>query len=71
MNALTNSYFSMLENKYKNVILNKWFWLILALVVLVGVFAYAFFCTSRGYSFTGNVRLNWPKVWEMGIGCRR
>lgn len=71
LSALANSYFSMLENKYKKVILNKWFWEVVVLVVLVGTFAYAFYCTSKGYKFTGKIKLHWPKVWQMGIGCRR
>ena len=49
---------------------NKWFWMVFAVVVLVSFVGYAVYCTSRGYAFNGNVKLNWPKVWEMGIGCK-
>lgn len=70
MSAMFVSYQLSLEEKFFNMIENKWFWMVFALVVLVGVFAYAFYCTSRGYSFNGNVKLNWPKFWQMGIGCK-
>ncbi|OIN66766.1 hypothetical protein BLD48_08590 [Exiguobacterium sp. KRL4] len=70
MSAMFVSYQLSLEEKFFNMIENKWFWMVFALVLLVGIFAYAFYCTSRGYSFNGNVKLNWPKVWEMGIGCK-
>ncbi|WP_312068113.1 hypothetical protein, partial [Exiguobacterium sp.] len=61
MSAMFVSYQLSLEEKFFNMIENKWFWMVFALVILVGVFAYAFYCTSRGYSFNGNVKLNWPK----------
>ncbi|WP_313291191.1 hypothetical protein, partial [Exiguobacterium sp.] len=67
MSAMFVSYQLSLEEKFFNMIENKWFWMVFALVILVGVFAYAFYCTSRGYSFNGNVKLNWPKFWQMGI----
>ncbi|RJO98137.1 hypothetical protein D3D03_10460 [Exiguobacterium sp. RIT452] len=70
MSAMFVSYQLSLEEKFFNMIENKWFWMVFALVLLVGIFAYAFYCTSRGYSFNGNVKLNWPKVWQMGIGCK-
>lgn len=70
MTSMFVSYHLSLEEKFSKVIENKWFWLVFALIILVGLFAYAFYCTSRGYSFNGNVKLNWPKVWQMGIGCR-
>lgn len=70
MSAMFMSYQLSLEEKFLNVIENKWFWMVFALVILVGIFAYAFYCTSRGYSFSGDVNLNWPKVWQMGIGCK-
>ncbi len=66
---LSNYYFH-LSQKYKNIIENKWFWMVFAVVVLVSFVGYAVYCTSRGYAFNGNVKLNWPKVWEMGIGCK-
>ncbi|QLL67490.1 hypothetical protein GTO82_00760 [Lactobacillus johnsonii] len=71
MNNAIELYSTMLESRYEKYIQNKWIWIIVALVVFVSVFSYAFYCTSRGYSFTGNVKLGWPKVWEMGIGCKR
>lgn len=70
MDALIPIYRDYLSVKYSNIVRNKWFWLVFALLVLIGVFAYAFYCTSRGYSFSGNVKLNWPKIWQMGIGCK-
>ncbi|WP_210469312.1 hypothetical protein [Sporosarcina sp. 6E9] len=70
MTAVFTSYQLSLEEKFLNVIENKWFWLVFALILLVGVFAYAFYCTSRGYSFNGGVKLNWPKIWQMGIACK-
>ena len=70
MSAMFVSYQLSLEEKFFNMIENKWFWMVFALVILVGVFAYAFYCTSRGYSFNGNVKLIWPKFWQMGIGCK-
>lgn len=68
---LINTYLTVLDLKYGKYIQNKWVWIVLALVLLVGVFSYAFYCTSRGYSFSGHVKLHWPKVWQMGIGCKR
>lgn len=64
-------YISMLFEKYRNVICNRWFWIVLALIVVVAFFAYAFYCTSRGYNYAGGVNLYWPKHSEMGIRCRR
>lgn len=71
INDVVSPYHVELQRKYENLIENRWFWIVFALVVLVGVFAYAFYCTSRGYNFSGNVKLHWPKFWEMGIGCKR
>lgn len=71
MGVVFEYYRNELQNKYENIIINKWFiWVILILVIIL-YFAYAFYCTSRGYSFNGNVKLHWPKFWEMGIGCKR
>lgn len=64
------SYQSALENKFSEVIENRWFWMIFGLVVLALIGSYAYYCTSRGYAFTGTIKLKWPKVWEMGIGCK-
>lgn len=66
-----NLYLSLLDSKYEKVIQNKWVWVVVAFVAVIGFFAYAFYCTSRGYSFSGHVRLHWPKVWQMGIGCKK
>ena len=70
MNMLTN-YQLFVESKIRKVVSNNWFWVIVALVFLAGVLAYAVFCTTRGYNFTGDVKLAWPKFWQMGIGCTR
>lgn len=60
---------SYLNEKHKNVIQNKWIvWVIILIALLSGI-AYAFYCTSKGYSFSGKVKWNWPKVWDIGIGC--
>ena len=64
-------YQDALAQKYRKVLENRWFWLVFALIMLVGVFAYGFYCTSRGYNFTGNIKLHWPRIWEMGIGCSK
>lgn len=74
MNKLETSfalYQCQLSHKYEETVENRWFWCVFALVVLVAITAYAFYCTSKGYSFTGHVKLHWPKIWEMGIGCSR
>lgn len=74
MNRLETSlalYQCHLNKKYEDTVENKWFWCVFAIVVLVAVAAYAFYCTSKGYNFTGKVKLHWPKIWEMGIGCSR
>lgn len=58
---------SYLENRYRYFIKNKSpiIWIVIAVVALV--FAYAFYCTSRGYSFTGQIRFAFPFV---KIGCQ-
>lgn len=66
-----NPYFMALEAKYKELIKNDWFWCVFALLVLVSFVGYAVYCTRKGYNFNGNIKLNWPKVWEMGIGCKK
>lgn len=55
---------SYLENRYRYFIKNKSpiIWIVIAVV-----FAYAFYCTSRGYSFTGQIRFTFPFV---KIGCQ-
>lgn len=59
-----------LENRYSHVIENRWIWVVLAIVALAAGVGYAFYCTSKGYSFGGKVKWNWPKVWEIGIACK-
>ena len=65
------SYYYQFKRKYENEIENKWFWCFFALLIVVSHFAYAFYCTRRGYSFAGRIKFRWPKIWEMGIGCKR
>lgn len=64
-------YKSNLEKKFSYQISNHWFWVVLFFILIVAFFVYAFYCTSRGYSFNGNVRVRWPRVWETSIGCKR
>ena len=71
MDLLISYYVGRLDNKYYRIITNRWFWMVFALLVLASSVSYAFYCTSRVYSFTGNIRLKWPKIWQMGIGCKR
>lgn len=71
MEMLLMQYHYQLKSKYEKLVTNKWFWCVFALILLVGLFAYAFYCTSKGYSFNGNIKLNWPKIWEIGTGCKR
>ncbi|GAA2966351.1 hypothetical protein [Ligilactobacillus murinus] len=56
-----------LETKYHAVVKNKSpiIWIVVLVVALM--FAYAFYCTSRGYSFTGQIKFSAPFV---KIGCR-
>lgn len=64
------SYHVELQRKYDKLIENRWFWIVLALVVVIGLLGYAFYCISRGYRFNGNVKVHWPKIWQIGIGCK-
>ncbi|AZZ61236.1 hypothetical protein DSM07_08035 [Oenococcus sp. UCMA 16435] len=65
------SYEMELTNKYESVIRNKWFWIIVVLMIVIGYFSYAYYCTSRGYNFQGGIKFHSPKSWEMMIGCKR
>ena len=46
-------------------------WAVVGLVLLVGIFAYAFYCTSRGMSFGWDVKFNRPRVGLMSVKCYR
>ncbi|CDQ20591.1 hypothetical protein SAMN05192559_105140 [Halobacillus karajensis] len=59
-----------LEVKYQDVIENKWIIWVIILIAVIGGIGYAYYCTSKGYSFSGQVKWNWPKVWNIGIGCK-
>ncbi|MEC1661929.1 hypothetical protein [Bacillus halotolerans] len=61
---------SHLEEKHKEIIENKWIIWVIVLIALIGGIGYAFYCTSKGYHFSGKIKLNWPKVWDVGIGCK-
>ncbi len=61
MNTLILYYQYHLEQKYKNLIKNEWFWCVFALILLLGVFSYAFYCTSHGLNFNGNIKLRWSR----------
>ncbi len=64
-----NDYIEYLQWKHFSVIHARWFWAVFALVLLVGIFAYAFYCTKMGHSFGGSVRLHSPRYWSMEILC--
>ncbi|WP_255323642.1 hypothetical protein ACLZHR_18770 [Priestia aryabhattai] len=64
-----NNVINQLENKYQRVIENKSLIWVIVLIAVVGGIAYAFYCTSRGYTFSGKFKLHWPKIWDIGIGC--
>lgn len=70
MSLLINEYSMYLNSKYSNVVRNNWIWVFAALVFMVGLFAYAFYCTSKGYAFAGHVRYHIPSFGRMGIACR-
>ena len=59
---------SYLAMKFQDIIRNRGaiIWVLVLLTVLF--FSYAYYCTSRGYSFTG--KLKWSPTF-VEIGCRR
>ncbi len=60
-------YESYLVMKYQNTIRNRGIiWILVLSAVLF--FSYAYYCTSRGYNFTGMLR--WAPTF-VEIGCRR
>lgn len=65
-----SKYYNYLTTKYQNTFENKWFWIILLLAIMAFA-AYAFYCTRQGFDFAGHVKLNYPRVWEMSIGCSK
>ncbi|OEY81882.1 membrane protein [Oenococcus kitaharae] len=71
MITMMETYRNELALKYQRLIENRWFWVFFGLLILVSVIAYAFYCTARGYNFSGNIKLHWPHFWEMGVGCKR
>lgn len=65
-NLLQNMYFN-LANKYSKEVRNQaWIWVIVLLVALY--FAYGFYCTTRGYNFSGVAQIFRGSV---RIGCYR
>lgn len=44
-------------------------WVVVALVYLVCVFSYAFYCTSRGMNFGWDVNFNRPRFGLMQVKC--
>ncbi|GGF18053.1 hypothetical protein GCM10010954_16040 [Halobacillus andaensis] len=60
---------NQLEEKHHDVVENKWIIWVVVLIAVIGGIGYAYYCTSKGYSFSGQVRWNWPRVWDIGIGC--
>lgn len=71
LQVCTYSYLLHLQQKFETTIQNKWFWLVVALILGLALIGYAAYCTYRGYRFTGNVRIHFPKVWQMSIGCTK
>ena len=55
MGYLIDMWFLKINTKYQRTITNKWFWMFFAVVVFASFTAYAFYCTRRGYSFSGRV----------------
>lgn len=66
----TLQYINQLHVKYEDRIENKWIWIVVAMIVLAAIGLYAWYCTSRGYSFAFNIKYNWPKSGQMGIACK-
>lgn len=56
-----------LENRYHYFVKNKSPIIWIVVLIAAVAFAYAFYCTSRGYSFTGQVRFAPPLL---KIGCQ-
>ncbi|MFT8813047.1 hypothetical protein [Oenococcus sp.] len=71
MITMMETYRNELALKYQRLIENRWFWEVFAVVVLLIVASYAFYCTHKGLNFSGHIKLHWPHFWEMGIACRR
>ncbi|MGW7948359.1 hypothetical protein ACWEVE_13130 [Staphylococcus xylosus] len=59
------------QSRVEDTVENKWVWVIVAFVVIVAVTGYAFYCTSKGYTFTGGFKLHWPRIDQMGIQCKK
>ncbi len=64
-------YQSLLESKYHNVVKNKWIIWLIILIALLGSIGYAFYCASKGYNFSGQVRWHVPKITDISIGCTK
>jgi preprotein translocase subunit SecF len=71
MNIAINNYFNYLEMKYQNRIRNQWVFTVIALIALIGVFGYAFYCSSRGASFAGGIKFGFPKLIEVSFNCKK
>ncbi|MBP3222310.1 MAG: hypothetical protein J6M18_00070 [Actinomycetaceae bacterium] len=65
-----SAYMLSLAHTYEEEITNKWFWLVVVLILGLAYFAYAAYCTYRGHSFNGGVKVHWPRFWQMGISCK-
>ncbi|QFT87736.1 hypothetical protein FIU87_03640 [Bacillus sp. THAF10] len=64
------SFINHLEEQHKEIIENKWIiWVVILIALLAGI-GYAYYCTSKGYAFSGKLKWNWPRVWDIGIGCK-
>ncbi|NRG48429.1 hypothetical protein HRF87_27480 [Bacillus sp. CRN 9] len=66
-----DGYSLIVKAKHQDVVENKWIIWVIILIALIAGIGYAFYCTSKGYSFSGQIKMNWPKVWEVGIGCKK
>lgn len=50
---LFDMYYQYLVAKYEKVVVNEWAVLVIVALALIAYFGYAFYCTSRGYTFAG------------------
>lgn len=74
LNEALTMYRLKFQGKYEDVIENHIAFIVvffvIALVLIAGFFSYAAFCTARGGSFSGQLKLHWPNFWNVGIGCK-
>ncbi|MDN6900189.1 hypothetical protein [Oenococcus sicerae] len=69
--TIMKNYGNEFKIKYYQVIENRWFWAVFTLIILVSTVGYAFYCTGKGFNYSGHFKLRWPGFWQMGIGCKK